>query len=140
MCNHARYSQDLKKVLRSDDHFKFTIMRDPVTMIKSSYGYFRELANGFKESKDFSDFMEHPEKYTNTTGGDFWWFGRSCTAYDLGYDEKVPAGSEPQPVDEFIEQVEADFDLVMIMEYLDYGMLIRFRNRCSIRQRSLKIT
>lgn len=41
-CNHARYSQDMELVMKYPKNiFKFTILRDPFTLLRSSYSYLR---------------------------------------------------------------------------------------------------
>ena len=45
--------------------------------------------------------------------------GKNSISWDLGYD-----GPEDCSLEEFVARVDKDFDLVLMMEYLDYGLVL----------------
>ena len=128
VCNHARYSEDLQDLLISDNKFLFTVLRSPASLIKSSFSYFFKDVSAFEEAGTLSKFLEHPERYWNTTSK-MWWFARNGMSFDLGYEK--PDALDPnfegtllEDHDNFIKNLEQKFDFVMITEYMDHGLLV----------------
>lgn len=101
-------------------------MHVKLTKPTSSFLYFRQDVKAFRESENFETFMADPEKYSQLHysearyhwKGDIWWLAKDNMAWDLGYSD------EQDKIETFVEEVANTYDFVLIMEYLDYGLLV----------------
>lgn len=139
MCNHARYSDELKLILKEEeDQFKFTILRNPTTLVKSSFSYFFQGTPAFEAAGTFESFIENPDKWwKNSSKNKMYWFAKNGMSYDLGWTGDDYRGAQTEnyfdalseeekslKIQEFIGNMDEIFDFVMITEYMDYGVLI----------------
>lgn len=63
-CNHAVYSDDiLKSFPRKRKVFKFTILREPSSLFKSTFNYFKTKVEGFRKAGSMEKFLEEPDRY-----------------------------------------------------------------------------
>ncbi|XP_032798776.2 galactosylceramide sulfotransferase [Daphnia magna] len=122
---HNRWNYPETIALMGKSTFTFTIIRDPVDQFESLYVYMG--LNKFY-GKDFIDFVRalKNNKYNVTdvnrraVGG---LFGRNQIAFDLGMS---PAEFDNKPliIKEWIEQLDKQFELVLIAEKMEQSLIL----------------
>ncbi|KAI1879786.1 hypothetical protein AGOR_G00253010 [Albula goreensis] len=64
--HHLRFNlKELKKVLKHNDTFYFSILRNPVTQMESSFSFFKKDFPAFSSAKSLEDFLNNARKYHN---------------------------------------------------------------------------
>ncbi|KAJ8362520.1 hypothetical protein AAFF_G00369910 [Aldrovandia affinis] len=116
-----RFSKEVKKVLKHNDTFYFSILRNPVTLMTSSYSSFKQDFPAFKLSESLEDFLSNPSIYHNPylkenvhVKNPIW--------SDFGFDN-IATCSEEQYTKALVE-IEELFPIILISEYFDEGMIL----------------
>lgn len=112
-----------------NDTFYFSILRNPVFQLESSFAYYRSLAPAFKAAPSLDAFLASPHTYYNQSLGLLYnAYARNHMWFDLGFDPNAPV--EESYVRARLAEVEQRFQLVLIAEYFDESMvLLRHRLR-----------
>ncbi|XP_044146942.1 galactose-3-O-sulfotransferase 2-like [Bufo gargarizans] len=120
MCHHMRFQlTEVEKVMPKDT-FYFTIMRNPVSVMESSFSYYKAL-DIFAKAYSLEEYLKNPHKYYNQTSKSSS-FGKNLIAFDLGLDHNVP---ESQKYFEMAQKsIEIMFNLVLITEYFDESLIL----------------
>ncbi|XP_065219319.1 galactose-3-O-sulfotransferase 3-like [Planococcus citri] len=120
MAQHLRYTSTLKSY-QYPDTSTVTILRHPVTHFKSKYDFFQiYLTTGMS----LQQFLNAPIKPPLLLGVDSFmaYRGYNQMSVDLGFD--AIQSKNQTAIAEFIEKIDREFDLVMIMEYMDASMIL----------------
>ena len=74
--------------------FKFTILRNPVSLFESSFGYFKEIGyKGFVNARNMESFLEKPEDFYKKKAF-LSMFGHNHMMFDLGYSADLMNDTE----------------------------------------------
>ena len=135
LCNHARYTKKLMHYLFPKDQSKYlTIIRHPLTQYESTFNYMK-LWRGL--GIEGNDSMEILQKYllkvTTVKSAklnlkDRSRLLRNPMIYDLGLDFRYY--QDFQAVKKYIEFLEKEYELVMIMEYFEESVVLLKRLYC----------
>lgn len=113
-CYHSVYSPKLTEVMPADT-FYLSAVRDPFTQSRSQYVYYNVY--GCSKHKTLSQVVNSNQgKFM--CGVPFW----SAVSYDLGLPLK--SASNPSEIDRFIDMVDRQFHLIMVVEYFDESLII----------------
>ncbi|XP_065219320.1 galactose-3-O-sulfotransferase 3-like [Planococcus citri] len=117
---HVRYDSNMK-LFQYPDTSMITILRHPATLFRSMYTFFR-LENYV--GMTFQEFLNAPVKPAVLISEDS---DRNIRGYnqmslDLGFDSEH--SNNQTAVTEFIMKIDREFDLVMIMEYMDESFVM----------------
>ncbi|XP_071995729.1 galactose-3-O-sulfotransferase 2-like [Engystomops pustulosus] len=120
MCHHLRFQLTEVERVMPTDTFYFTIMRNPVSLMESSFSYYKSM-DIFMKAKSLEDFLKNPYKYYNKTSISHS-YGKNIMAYDLGLD-RIQVQT-PKYFKVAKKTIEAAFDLVLITEYFDESLIL----------------
>ncbi|KAJ8407143.1 hypothetical protein AAFF_G00288190 [Aldrovandia affinis] len=122
MTHHLRFNpRQVRKVLKHKDTFYFSILRNPVTLMESSYSYFKQDFPAFTLSTSLEDFLNYANIYydpydpRNTRVKNPIWF-------DFGLDNKVNWSQELYT--KAFKAIKKMFHLILISEYFDESMIL----------------
>ncbi|XP_072039178.1 galactosylceramide sulfotransferase-like, partial [Amphiura filiformis] len=128
--NHAVYYRpEMEKTVPNATYI--TILRDPVTQLESTFGYF-EMAEGMGISKHpnpFEMFMQKPHFYYDTTKYTMKTRSRNGQLYDLGFIN-TKLFDNTSAILKKIDSLDKDFDLVLITEYFDESLILKKKQLC----------
>uniref|UniRef100_A0A8D9EGG3 Galactosylceramide sulfotransferase n=2 Tax=Cacopsylla melanoneura TaxID=428564 RepID=A0A8D9EGG3_9HEMI len=118
--HHSRYNSDEVKLAMKPDAAFVTILRDPGTLFESLYTFCRfERRYNISFEKFKSAPAQHSHLLHSRHGSRF---GRNQMCFDLGLDETL--FFQDKYVNELIDDIEKDFDLVMISEYMEVSLVL----------------
>ncbi|XP_069624212.1 galactose-3-O-sulfotransferase 2-like [Ranitomeya imitator] len=118
MCHHMRFRfTEVEKVM-PEDTFYFTILRNPVSQMESSFSYYKQY-EPFKSAKNLEDFLNNSKIFYKDTNG-YISFTKNFVTFDLGFELN---GSPEQSVLAW-HAVDNIFDLVLITEYYDESLIL----------------
>ena len=154
LANHAVYSDDIVKVFQDNNNiskqatnsnlFSFTILREPVSLFKSTFNYFKNEVSCFKEAQTIENFISNPRKFYTDTDNDHdngipsfgmfnlkpepkdrscWQLARNHMTFDLGFSEEDRFFSDEE-IQRNIEIIDDRFNLVLIMEQFLESMVL----------------
>nr|KAF6450177.1 galactose-3-O-sulfotransferase 2 [Molossus molossus] len=121
MCNHLRFNPPEVQKVMPNDTFYFSILRNPVFQLESSFAYYRHLTPAFSAAPSLAAFLAAPHTYYNQSllrnahARNHMWF-------DLGLDPNAPV--EESYVRAHLAHVEQRFPLVLIAEHFDESMVL----------------
>lgn len=124
ICNHMRFQYNEVHLLVPADTAYVTVLRDPAQLFESSFHYFKIVVPlTWKLSGDdtMAEFLRDPWHYYDPDGINSHYL-RNLLFFDLGYDNNLNA--ESPLVEAQIKEVEARFQLVMLMEYFDESLVL----------------
>ncbi|NXA59655.1 G3ST2 sulfotransferase, partial [Mohoua ochrocephala] len=122
MCNHLRFNPlEVKKVMAANT-FYFSILRNPIPLLESSYIYYKNNVPAFRNSKNVNEFLASPTKYYRPEN--YWesTYARNIMWFDFGYDNNVEDGTTY--VRAVLEEIEQNFHLILIADYFDESMIL----------------
>ncbi|XP_053315967.1 galactose-3-O-sulfotransferase 4-like [Spea bombifrons] len=116
MCHHMRFRlTEVEKVMPSDT-FYFTILRNPIYLMESSFSYYKSTSS-FAKAKSLEDFLNNTTKYYSKSN-----YAKNLMTFDLGFDHN---GLESAKYFKLMQEaVEIIFDLVLITEYFDESLVL----------------
>ncbi|XP_065219958.1 galactose-3-O-sulfotransferase 3-like [Planococcus citri] len=120
LAHHVRYDSKLKSY-QYPDTSTVTILRHPVAHFKSKYDFFQlNLLTGMS----LKQFLNAPVKPPLLVGVDSFmaYRGYNQMSVDLGFD--VNQSRNQTAIAEFIEKIDREFDLVMIMEFMEASIIL----------------
>ena len=125
IAHHTKYSTDLHNFFQNQDYhgvknsspsnntFRFTILRNPRTLLKSAYFYYSNSREARSSNYNFTVFINNPEQYHNKNAGGY-----------LRNSQKSDLGLINMDVKEAIKFLEKSFDLIMILEKFDESLIL----------------
>ncbi|XP_075125691.1 galactose-3-O-sulfotransferase 2-like [Leptodactylus fuscus] len=120
MCHHMRFHlPEVQKIMPSDT-FYFTILRNPVTLMESSFAYYRD-SSSFIRARNIETFLSNPNRYYQNMSYDSA-FAKNLMTFDLGFNHNGPESEEQFKL--LCQSVDAMFDLVLIAEYFDESLVL----------------
>ncbi|XP_060079415.1 galactosylceramide sulfotransferase-like [Ylistrum balloti] len=129
LCSHVRYNRsDFQKTLPSDSVYIATV-RDPFRQFISSIHYYhRKFMLKISKQKPILKFLQEPNKYTriipeNGRVSNFF----NSMAWDFGFPLDLFVLPDKAQIQEYISQLDKDFDLVIIVEYFDESLVLMRR-------------
>lgn len=122
MCNHLRFNlPEVQKVMPNDTLY-FSILRNPIFQLESSFTYYRGDAPAFRAAPSLDAFLEAPHTYYNQNLSLRNAYARNLMWFDLGFDPNAPV--EESYVRARLAEVERRFPLVLIAEHFDESMVL----------------
>ncbi|KAG9329992.1 hypothetical protein JZ751_028292, partial [Albula glossodonta] len=122
IAHHLRFNpEELKKVLKHNDTLYFSILRNPVTQMESSFAYFKQKYPAFNSSKSLEDFLNNARKYHNTSHPKNSRV-KNPTWFDFGYNNRQNFSEEQYT--KALKEIERSFNLILIAEYFDESMIL----------------
>ncbi|XP_029472900.1 LOW QUALITY PROTEIN: galactose-3-O-sulfotransferase 2-like [Rhinatrema bivittatum] len=126
MCNHLKFEfTEVQKVMPNNTVY-FSILRNPVSLLESSYIYFRFLPS-FNKTRTLDQFLSSPFGYYNPHE-DYHMLIKNTMWYDFGYDNN--AEDREDYVYSVLEEIEQRFQLILITEYFDESMILLKNTLC----------
>ncbi|XP_066454274.1 galactose-3-O-sulfotransferase 2-like [Eleutherodactylus coqui] len=120
MCHHMRFQLTEVEKIMPNDTFYFTIMRNPVSLMESSFSYYKSL-EVFAKASSLEEYLNNSYKYyTRKTGNRH--YGKNLIAFDLGLDQNEP--ETPKHFKLTQNAVGTMFNLVLITEYFDESLIL----------------
>ncbi|CAH2246487.1 galactose-3-O-sulfotransferase 2-like [Pelobates cultripes] len=110
---------EVEKVMPNST-FYFTIVRNPVSHMESSFSYFKNI-DVFHGAKSLEDFFTNTSKYykTNSANG---YYAKNFMAFDLGFDNNGRESTKHFKL--MCQAVDIMFDLVLISDYFDESLVL----------------
>uniref|UniRef100_A0A665TNM0 Galactose-3-O-sulfotransferase 2 n=1 Tax=Echeneis naucrates TaxID=173247 RepID=A0A665TNM0_ECHNA len=123
MCNHMRFRKAEVAKVMPEDTFYFSIIRHPVTMIESSFSYFKGIP-AFSNSRSLEDFLDNTNNYKDSAPWSF--LAHNNLAFDFGFDHNVTADADDHEdkAKRAVAAIERDFHLILVSEYFDESMIL----------------
>ncbi|KAM8953773.1 galactose-3-O-sulfotransferase 2-like [Pelodytes ibericus] len=123
MCHHMRFQlTEVEKVMPSDT-FYFTIIRNPITLMESSFSYYKWTPS-FSKAESLDDFLNNTTKYYINTSA----YAKNLMAFDMGFDHNGRESAKHFKL--MLDAVETMFDLVLITEYFDESLVLLMDALC----------
>ena len=118
LAHHSRFNYTEMKSLMPEDAVFVTILRDPVRQFESLYGYYNLKSYYGVGINDISLTVRNlnvdPSKRAHGK------FGFNQMLFDLGFDA---TNKHVDDVDEYIHQLDKQFDLVMIADFMTESLV-----------------
>ncbi|XP_045701664.1 galactose-3-O-sulfotransferase 2 [Phyllostomus hastatus] len=128
MCNHLRFNLPEVQKVMPNDTFYFSILRNPVFQLESSFAYYRSYVPAFRAAPSLDAFLAAPHAFYNWSQSLNNAYARNHMWFDLGFDPAAVAAESY--VRARLAEVERRFQLVLIAEHFDESMvLLRHRLR-----------
>ncbi|EPQ02369.1 Galactose-3-O-sulfotransferase 2 [Myotis brandtii] len=109
MCNHLRFNlPEVQKVMPNDTLY-FSILRNPIFQLESSFTYYRRAAPAFRAAPSLDAFLAAPHTYYNQSPSLNNAYARNHMWFDLGFDPNAPV--EESYVRARLAEVEQRFQL-----------------------------
>ncbi|ELR52265.1 Galactose-3-O-sulfotransferase 2, partial [Bos mutus] len=122
MCNHLRFNPpEVQKVMHNDT-FYFSILRNPVFQLESSFVYYKSHVPAFRNVSSLDAFLASPWTYYNQSLGLSNAHARDSMWFDLGFDNGAPP--EEGYVRARLLDVEQRFQLLLITEHFNESMVL----------------
>lgn len=104
------------------DTFYFSILRNPVFQLESSFIYYKSYTPAFQRAKSLDEFLEDPWRYYNASVDLKNVYAKNNMWFDFGFDNNAPA--DVDYVRKCLVEVEQRFHLVLIADYFDESMVL----------------
>ncbi|XP_077997410.1 galactosylceramide sulfotransferase-like [Glandiceps talaboti] len=130
LCLHTVYNKTQMHNLMPKDTKYVTILREPWKQFKSSFNYFKweKYINDSSDESPVDTFLKNPGKFYRWDGENRSPYRRNFMAFDLGFPPSQY--DNVSAIIEFINAIQQDFDLVMILEYFDESLVLLKRTFC----------
>lgn len=99
-----------------NDYFYFTMLREPLQQVISAVFYY-EIFPKVAYNKLMEKILSNPNPYS-----------QNRMSFDLGLDRKDFYNAAK--IDQFIAEIDRDFDLILLMEYFDESLILLRRWLC----------
>ncbi|XP_041120599.1 galactose-3-O-sulfotransferase 2-like [Polyodon spathula] len=119
MCNHMRFHiSEVRKVM-PEDSFYFSILRNPVTMMESSFSYYKYIS-AFSKVSTLDQFLQDPWSHYNTSLPNNH-YAKNLLTFDFGFNNN---GKDERHLNLSIAMIAKTFNLILISEYFDESMIL----------------
>ncbi|CAH1258206.1 GAL3ST1 [Branchiostoma lanceolatum] len=144
--NHLRYNKTWLRSKFPANTAYISIIRDPFNQMNSAmnYYYLQKILKIPDVSDPVIEFLMDPWKYKNRSEVHFdfcnitWDPTRNFMSFDLGYPAE--GADDEGRARRYISELEADFTLIMLLEYLDESLVLLRRLMCWEMQDVLYVT
>ncbi|XP_031758307.1 galactose-3-O-sulfotransferase 2 [Xenopus tropicalis] len=120
MCQHMRFQlTEVEKVMPRDT-FYFTILRNPVSQMESSFSYYKSIGV-FSKAKSLEDFLHNASRYYEIKGLSRS-YAKNLMTFDLGLNPDGILSTKQFQLN--WRTVETVFDLVLITDYFDESLVL----------------
>ncbi|CAL8384812.1 unnamed protein product [Arctogadus glacialis] len=121
MANHLRFNKDeVQKVLHKDT-FYFSILREPLSLAKSSFAYFHDICPTFRKAGSLGAFADSPGSFHKAHLRNSH-YARNLLWFDFGMDPNANVTQEQ--VREGLVTIRKNFKLILLSEYFDQSMVL----------------
>ncbi|XP_078663899.1 galactose-3-O-sulfotransferase 2-like [Branchiostoma floridae x Branchiostoma belcheri] len=135
LMNHFTYNKTWLRSKFPADTAYISLIRDPSKQLRSAmnYYYIPQLLK-IKSENPVKTFLENPWRYKNLSEVNFthcnvtWDPSRNFMAFDLGYPNE--GVEDEERARRYVNELEADFTLVMLMDYVDESYVLLKRLMC----------
>ncbi|KFP34664.1 Galactose-3-O-sulfotransferase 2, partial [Chlamydotis macqueenii] len=128
MCNHLRFKlSEVEKVMAANT-FYFSILRNPIPLMESSYVYYKDDVPAFRNSKDVNEYLSSPMKYYHLADHEQNIYARNIMWFDFGYDNN--AEDNKKYIQTVLKEIEQNFHLILIADYFDESMILLKHTLC----------
>jgi len=133
LCSHSRFNKKPMNWLFPPDTSKYvTILRNPVDNFESVFNYYhlgKTFGLGDNPDHSLEKFLDNPMPYyIEHSCRELTCLGRNPMMFDLGLDFKY--FENVTAVTEYIQFLDKEFDLVVIMDYFDESLVLMKRMLC----------
>ncbi|NWU97574.1 G3ST2 sulfotransferase, partial [Upupa epops] len=128
MCNHLRFNPSEVQKVMAVGTFYFSILRNPIPLLESSYVYYKDSVPAFRISKDVNEYLASPLKYYLPSDSKQNIYARNIMWYDFGYNNNAE-GNE-RYIQAVLKEIEQNFHLILIADYFDESMVLLKRILC----------
>lgn len=113
-----------------EDTFYFSILRNPVAMMESSFIYYKSIP-AFHKARSLDDFLDNGLRGYNTSLTNNH-YARNILSFDFGFDNNVAVDAPELETRAAaaITAIEGNFHLILISEYFDESMILLKRALC----------
>ncbi|KAK3083277.1 hypothetical protein FSP39_018270 [Pinctada imbricata] len=130
LCHHSVYNRSTIQRILPKDTVYIAIVREPFARFVSAILFFRKdykekYLTSIKSDNVISTFLANPRKYEPK--GMARSFTNNRMAYDFGLAPKDIKNKSKEKISKFIEKIDNEFDLVMVLEYLDESLILMKR-------------
>ncbi|KFQ28423.1 Galactose-3-O-sulfotransferase 2, partial [Merops nubicus] len=122
MCNHLRFNPSEVQKVMPVDTFYFSILRNPIPLLESSYVYYKDNVPAFRISKDVNEYLVSPVKYYHPADQKQNIYARNIMWFDFGYDNN--AEDNKMYIQTVLKEIEQNFHLILIADYFDESMIL----------------
>nr|XP_020013291.1 galactose-3-O-sulfotransferase 2 [Castor canadensis] len=122
MCNHLRFNLPEVQKVMPEDTFYFSILRNPIFQLESSFSYYKGSAPAFQKVSSLDAFLAAPRRFYDDSAGPQNAYARNCMWFDFGFDNN--ARDDAAYVRARIADVERRFHVVLIAEYFDESVVL----------------
>nr|XP_012617897.1 galactose-3-O-sulfotransferase 2 isoform X1 [Microcebus murinus] len=122
MCNHLRFNLPEVQKVMPNDTFYFSILRNPVSQLESSFIYYKDFVPAFRHVESLDAFLAAPRTHYKASAGLRNAYARNSMWFDFGFDHDAPA--EESYVRARLAEVERRFHLLLIAEHFDESMVL----------------
>ncbi|XP_051482504.1 galactose-3-O-sulfotransferase 2-like [Apus apus] len=126
LCHHMRFLQPEVEKVVSRSAVYFSILRNPVQLMESSFAYYRG-ASAFSRARSLEEFLSQPRRFYDPRSSDRH-YARNLMAFDFGFNPDGEASAAR--VRHMLQAIEASFDLLLISEYFDESMVLLKETLC----------
>ncbi|XP_009807398.1 galactose-3-O-sulfotransferase 2 [Gavia stellata] len=128
MCNHLRFNAlEVQKVMAANT-FYFSILRNPIHQLESSYVYYKDSVPAFRISKDVNKYLASPMKYYRPADYKQNIYARNIMWFDFGYNNN--AKDNKKYIQAVLKKIERNFHLILIADYFDESMILLKHTLC----------
>ncbi|XP_066477594.1 galactose-3-O-sulfotransferase 2-like [Tiliqua scincoides] len=120
MCHHMRFFQPQVARIMPNTTFYFSILRNPVHLMESSFTYFKGTSC-FRKAQNLEQFLNQTSSFYNASASDSH-YSKNLMTFDFGYNHN--GNFSAKQVQLMLRAIEADFDLLLISEYFDESMVL----------------
>ncbi|XP_072474889.1 galactose-3-O-sulfotransferase 2 [Notamacropus eugenii] len=121
MCNHLRFNPTEVQKVMPNNTFYFSILRNPIFQLESSFVYYKGYAPAFQKTKTLSEFLVSPLRYYNESLSIRNAYAKNNMWFDFGYDNNKSGKDYVRGV---IKEIQQQFQLILISEYFDESMVL----------------
>uniref|UniRef100_A0A8C4P3K5 Galactose-3-O-sulfotransferase 2 n=1 Tax=Dromaius novaehollandiae TaxID=8790 RepID=A0A8C4P3K5_DRONO len=125
MCNHLRFNH---LEVRSVNTFYFSIPRNPVSQLESSYVYYKDAAPAFRTSRDVNEYLASPMDYYHKGNYKENIYAKNNMWFDFGCNNN--AEDNESYIQAVLEKLEQNFHLVLIADYFDESRILLKHTLC----------
>ncbi|NXD79582.1 G3ST2 sulfotransferase, partial [Halcyon senegalensis] len=122
MCNHLRFNPSEVQKVMPVNTFYFSILRNPIPLLESSYIYYKDNVPAFRISRDVNEYLASPRKYYHPADYEQNIYARNIMWFDFGYDNNAEVNKKY--IQAVLEEIEQNFHLILIADYFDESMIL----------------
>ncbi|OCT81118.1 galactose-3-O-sulfotransferase 2 [Xenopus laevis] len=120
MCQHMRFQFTEVDNVMPRDTFYFTILRNPISQMESSFSYYKSIGV-FSKAKSLEDFLHNASKYYESKGLSRN-YAKNLMMFDMGLNPDGISSNKNFQLN--WRTVETIFDLVLITDYFDESLVL----------------